>query len=163
MSLISCGEYSIILILPLIASIFNIVNYEIFKYSAYINHPIISCTISNFILSLFFIPFLFRKFVCNRKSNEKNDYKVNLKARIRHPLLVAIVLGILYELVNLFHTIFTIKFDWEKPYYENNSNNFNNKKYKLIHKIENLKFCLIIYDFYSLFYYHFLHYPHHHQ
>ena len=119
MSLISCGEYSVILILPLIASIFNIVNYEIYKYSAYINHPIISCTISNSILSLFFIPFLFRKFVCNRKSNEKNDYKVNLKARIRHPLLVAIVLGILYELVNLFHTIFAIKFDWEKPYYEN--------------------------------------------
>jgi len=119
MSLINCGEFSIILIIPLITAILNIVNYEIFKYSAYVNHPVISCIISNAILSLFFIPYLFRKFVCNRKSKEKNDYKVNLKARIRHPLLITIILGILYELVNLFHTIFAIKYDWEKPYYEN--------------------------------------------
>ena len=38
---------------------------------------------------------------------------------IRFPLIVAIILGILFELINLFHIIFAIKFHWEKSYYEN--------------------------------------------
>ena len=119
MSLITCGNFSLILILPLISAILNIVNYEIFRHSIYIDHPIISCIITNTILSLFFIAFLFRKYICNRKNGNEYTYKVNLKIQINHPLILTIILGIAYEIVNLFHTIFAIKYSWDKPYFEN--------------------------------------------
>ena len=119
MSLISCGELSFVFILPIIAAILNIHNIEIFQYTQYKDHPIISCILSNTILSLFFIPFLFRKFICNKKNNSINDYKINLKVTINHPLIVMIILAILYELVNLFHIIFSLKYKSSKPYYEN--------------------------------------------
>jgi hypothetical protein len=119
MSLISCGELSFVFILPIIAAILNIHNIEIFQYTQYKDHPIISCILSNTILSLFFIPFLFRKFICNKKNNSINNYKINLKVTINHPLIVMIILAILYELVNLFHIIFSLKYKSSKPYYEN--------------------------------------------
>jgi hypothetical protein len=119
MALISCGTFSAIIILPLISAIFNITNYEIFKYTGYVNHPIITSIITNTILILFFIPFLFRKFVCNKKNDITNDYKINLKMKIKYPLLITILLGILFEIYNLFHIIFSIKYHWEKPYFEN--------------------------------------------
>ena len=119
MALISCGHFSAIIILPIISAIFNITNYEIFKYTGYVNHPIITSVITNAIFILFFIPFLFRKFVCNKKHDIRNDYKINLKMRIKYPLLVTILLGILFEIYNLFHIIFSIKYHWEKPYFEN--------------------------------------------
>ena len=119
MSLISCGELSFVFILPIIAAILNIHNIEIFQYTQYKDHPIISCILSNTILSLFFIPFLFRKFICNKKNNSINNYKINLKVTINHPLIVMIILAILYELVNLFHIIFSLKYKFSKPYYEN--------------------------------------------
>ena len=119
MSIISCGHFSFILFFPLIAAILNIGNYEFFKYSGYVDHPIVSCINSNVILSLFFIPFLFRKFVCNKKYDNKNIYKINLKVNIKHPLLITIIFAVLYEIVNILHTIFTIKYSWEKPYFEN--------------------------------------------
>ena len=119
MSLISCGELSFVFILPIIAVILNIHNIEIFQYTQYKDHPIISCILSNTILSLFFIPFLFRKFICNKKNNSINNYKINLKVTINHPLIVMIILAILYELVNLFHIIFSLKYKSSKPYYEN--------------------------------------------
>jgi len=105
--------------LPIIAAILNIHNIEIFQYTQYKDHPIISCILSNTILSLFFIPFLFRKFICNKKNNSINNYKINLKVTINHPLIVMIILAILYELVNLFHIIFSLKYKSSKPYYEN--------------------------------------------
>ena len=105
--------------MPIIAAILNIHNIEIFQYTQYKDHPIISCILSNTILSLFFIPFLFRKFICNKKNNSINDYKINLKVTINHPLIVMIILAILYELVNLFHIIFSLKYKSSKPYYEN--------------------------------------------
>ena len=119
MSLISCGELSFVFILPIIAAILNIHNIEIFQYTQYKDHPIISCILSNTILSLFFIPFLFRKFICNKKNNSINNYKINLKVTINHSLIVMIILAILYELVNLFHMIFSLKYKSSKPYYEN--------------------------------------------
>ena len=119
MSLISCGELSFVFILPITAAILNIHNIEIFQYTQYKDHPIISCILSNTILSLFFIPFLFRKFICNKKNNSINNYKINLKVTINHPLIVMIILAILYELVNLFHIIFSLKYKSSKPYYEN--------------------------------------------
>ena len=119
MSLISCGELSFVFILPIIAAILNIHNIEIFQYTQYKDHPIISCILSNTILSLFFIPFLFRKFICNKKNNSIDNYKINLKVTINHPLIVMIILAILYELVNLFHIIFSLKYKSSKPYYEN--------------------------------------------
>ena len=119
MSLISCGELSFVFILPIIAAILNIHNIEIFQYTQYKDHPIISCILSNTILSLFFIPFLFRKFICNKKNNSINNYKINLKVTINHSLIVMIILAILYELVNLFHIIFSLKYKFSKPYYEN--------------------------------------------
>ena len=119
MSLISCGELSFVFILPIIAAILNIHNIEIFQYTQYKDHPIISCILSNTILSLFFIPFLFRKFICNKKNNSINNYKINLKVTINHPLIAMIILAILYELVNLFHIIFSLKYKSSKPYYEN--------------------------------------------
>jgi hypothetical protein len=119
MSLISCGELSFVFILPIIAAILNIHNIEIFQYTQYKDHPLISCILSNTILSLFFIPFLFRKFICNKKNNSINNYKINLKVTINHPLIVMIILAILYELVNLFHIIFSLKYKSSKPYYEN--------------------------------------------
>lgn len=119
MSLISCGELSFVFILPIIAAILNIHNIEIFQYTQYKDHPIISCILSNTILSLFFIPFLFSKFICNKKNNSINNYKINLKVTINHPLIVMIILAILYELVNLFHIIFSLKYKSSKPYYEN--------------------------------------------
>lgn len=105
--------------MPIIAAILNIHNIEIFQYTQYKDHPIISCILSNTILSLFFIPFLFRKFICNKKNNSINNYKINLKVTINHPLIVMIILAILYELVNLFHIIFSLKYKSSKPYYEN--------------------------------------------
>ena len=105
--------------MPIIAAILNIHNIEIFQYTQYKDHPIISCILSNTILSLFFIPFLFRKFICNKKNNSINNYKINLKVTINHPLIVMIILAILYELVNLFHIIFSLKYKFSKPYYEN--------------------------------------------
>ena len=119
MSLITCGELSLVFILPITAAILNIHNIEIFQYTQYKDHPIISCILSNTILSLFFISFLFRKFICNKKNNSINDYKINLKVTINHPLIVMIILAILYELVNLFHIIFSLKYKSSKPYYEN--------------------------------------------
>ena len=119
MSLITCGELSLVFILPITAAILNIHNIEIFQYTQYKDHPIISCILSNTILSLFFIPFLFRKFICNKKNNSINNYKINLKVTINHPLIVMIILAILYELVNLFHIIFSLKYKSSKPYYEN--------------------------------------------
>ena len=119
MSLISCGELSFVFILPIIAAILNIHNIEIFQYTQYKDHPIISCILSNTILSLFFIPFLFSKFICNKKNNSINNYKINLKVTINHPLIVMIILAIMYELVNLFHIIFSLKYKSSKPYYEN--------------------------------------------
>ena len=105
--------------MPIIAAILNIHNIEIFQYTQYKDHPIISCILSNTILSLFFIPFLFSKFICNKKNNSINNYKINLKVTINHPLIVMIILAILYELVNLFHIIFSLKYKSSKPYYEN--------------------------------------------
>ena len=119
MALISCGHFSAIIILPIISAIFNITNYEIFKYTGYVNHPIITSIITNTILILFFIPFLFRKFVCNKKHDIRNEYKINLKMKIKYPLLATIFLGFLFEICNIFHIIFSIKYQWEKPYFEN--------------------------------------------
>jgi len=119
MALITCGNFSFLFILPIIASALNIINYELFPYSGYIYHPIISNIISNTFLSLFFIPFLFRKFVCNRKSEEKNEYKLTLKFEINYPLIFTIILGFIYEISNLFHILFGLKIYNEKELYRN--------------------------------------------
>lgn len=111
MALISCGELSWLFLLPLINSFLNFSNFELYKNTGYADHPIIDCFISNFLLSLLFIPIIFSKICCNSKKDteKKKHNKSTLTIKIKNQTMFTIVLGLLYELINLFHSIFANK------------------------------------------------------
>ena len=105
MALISCGELSCLFILPIINSLLNFSNFELYKKSIFLNHPVIDCILSNFLLCFCFIPLIFTKICCNSKKNQKAHTKSTLTMKINNIKIFTIVIGFLYELVNLLHSI----------------------------------------------------------
>lgn len=119
MTLISFSKFSPIFFLPIVVSLFFIANYEFFDKSGFRGYPIINSITTNIILCLFFIPFLFRKYICNKKSDSKNDYKINIKKKIKRPFLFTFFLGILYVIVQLIQNIITISYTSERHLFKN--------------------------------------------
>ena len=120
MALISCGEFSCLLLLPLINSLLNFSNFEVYKKTEYANHPIVNCLLSNLILCLLFIPYFITKFFCNSKNDkyEKKE-KPTFFIKIKHLSLFTFVLGLMYELTNLFHSIVSEKMASKKDFFMN--------------------------------------------
>ena len=120
MALIGCGELSCLLLLPLIHSLLNFSNFEIYKKTEYANHPIVICLLSNLILCLLFVPYLFSKFCCNSKKDyEDNKEKPTFIIKIKHLTLFIFVLGFLLELANIFHSVFSYKIASKKDFFMN--------------------------------------------
>ena len=120
MALIGCGELSCLLLLPLIHSLLNFSNFEIYKKTEYANHPIVICLLSNLLLCLLFVPYLFSKFCCNSKKDyEDNKEKPRFIIKIKHLTLFIFVLGFLLELANIFHSVFSYKIASKKDFFMN--------------------------------------------
>ena len=120
MALIGCGELSCLLLLPLIHSLLNFSNFEIYKKTEYANHPIVICLLSNLILCLLFVPYLFSKFCCNSKKDyEDNKEKPTFIIKIKHLTLFIFVLGFLFEMANIFHSVFSYKIASKKDFFMN--------------------------------------------
>lgn len=120
MALISCGELSCFLLLPIIHSLLNFSNFEIYKKTEYANHPMVICLLSNLILCLLIVPYFFSRFCCNRK-NDDEDYKEKpiFIIKIKHLTLFIFVLGLLFEMANIFHSIFSNKIASKKDFFMN--------------------------------------------
>ena len=120
MALISCGELSCFLLLPIIHSLLNFSNFEIYKKTEYANHPIAICLLSNLILCLLIVPYFFSRFCCNSK-NDDEDYKEKptFIIKIKHLSLFIFVLGLLFEMANIFHSIFSNKIASKKDFFMN--------------------------------------------
>ena len=119
MALIGCGEISVLILLPIINSLLNFSNFELYKKTQFINHPIIDCFISNFILCFSFIPLLCTKFCCNSKKNQKTHTKSTLSININNKTLFTIVIGFLYQLSNLLHSIVVNQIATTKNFFVN--------------------------------------------
>lgn len=120
MALIGCGDLSCLLLLPLIHSLLNFSNFEIYKKTEYANHPIVICLLSNLILCLLFVPYLFSKFCCNSKKDyEDNKEKPTFIIKIKHLTLFIFVLGFLFEMANIFHSVFSYKIASKKDFFMN--------------------------------------------
>ena len=106
MALISCGELSFLILLPIINSLLNFSNFEIYKKTQFINHPITDCLLSNCILCFSFIPLLFTKLCCNSKKNkQKSHVRPTLAIKVNNITMFTIVIGFLYQITNLLHSI----------------------------------------------------------
>lgn len=120
MALLACGELSFLLLLPIINSLLNFSNFELYKNTEYAKHPIVNCLLSNLILCLLFIPYLFTKFCCNRKNQDhQKKQKPTLIIKVKNITLFTAVLGFIYEFVNIFHSIFANKFSSQKDFFLN--------------------------------------------
>ena len=119
MALIKLGELSLLFFLPLINSILNFGNYELYKKTEYENHPIVYCLISNLLLCALFIPLLITKYCVNSKSDNKNYHKSSLVFKVKNEMIFMIIVGFLYELVNLLHSIFGNKVGSIKRFFMN--------------------------------------------
>ena len=109
MALISCGECPCLIILPIIHALLIISNIEVYKYTEYGNHPIIDCLLSNLLLCFSFVPMIFTIYICNsKKKSDKKRHKYK-NAKIKRPVLTTIIIALLYEIVNLLHSIFSNK------------------------------------------------------
>ena len=119
MGLIKFGELSLLFLLPVINSILNFGNFELYKKTEYENHPIVNCLISNLLLCALFIPLLITKFCVNSKSENKNYHKSSLIFQIKNEKIFIIFVGFLYELVNILHSIFGNKIGSKKDFFMN--------------------------------------------
>ena len=109
MKLIGCGELSFLLILPLLNSLLNFSNFELYRNTEYGKHPIIDCLLSNLLLCLSSIPFLALGLCFKRRdgSSNKNYQKSSLIVQIKNPVIFMAVVAILFEIINLIHSIFS--------------------------------------------------------
>ena len=124
MVLIGCGEFSSLLILPVLNSLLSFSNFEIYKNTEYYKHPIIDCLLTNLLLCLSFIPLILNKLLCNSKktkySSKKNYHqKSSLSIKIRNPIIFIGVIGILLEVINLLHSIFSNKLAFQTGIFMN--------------------------------------------
>lgn len=109
MALIICGECSLLFLLPLINSLLNFSNFEIYKNTKYADHPIVDCITTNILLCFSFIPLIFEKYCCNSKYSSKKRHHNVKYSKFKNPTLTTIMIGILYEIVNILHSIFSNK------------------------------------------------------
>ena len=111
MKLIGCGEFSFLLILPLLNSLLNFSDFELYKNTEYGKHPIVDCLLSNILLCLSCIPFLVLGLFCKRreKNSSINYRKSPLIVQIKNPIIFMAVVAILFEAINLIHSIFSNK------------------------------------------------------
>lgn len=111
MKLIGCGEFSFLLILPLLNSLLNFSNFELYKKTEYGKHPIVDCLLSNLLLCLSCIPFLVLGLFCKRreKDSSKKYRKSPLIVQIKNPIIFMAVVAMLFEAINLIHSIFSNK------------------------------------------------------
>jgi len=109
MALITCGECSLLFLLPLINSLLNFSNFELYKKTKYGDHPIVDCFLTNFILCFSFIPMICEKYCCNSKYSSKKRYHNGKSSKFKNPTITTIMIGLLYEIVNILHSIFSNK------------------------------------------------------
>ena len=109
MALIICGECSLLFLLPLINSLLNFSNFEIYKNTKYADHPIVDCFTTNILLCFSFIPLIFEKYCCNSKYSSKKRHHNTKYSKFKNPTLTTIMIGLLYEIVNILHSIFSNK------------------------------------------------------
>ncbi len=109
MALIICGECSLLFLLPLINSLLHFSNFELYKKTKYADHPIVDCFTTNILLCFSFIPLIFEKYCCNSKYSSKKRHHNVKYSKFKNPTLTTIMIGILYEIVNILHSIFSNK------------------------------------------------------
>lgn len=111
MKIIGCGEFPFLLILPLLNSLLSFSNFELYKNTEYGKHPIVDCLLSNIILCLSCIPFLILGLCYKRreKDSSKKHHKSSLIIQIKNPIIFMGVVAILFETINLIHSIFSNK------------------------------------------------------
>lgn len=109
MALIICGECSLLFLLPLINSLLHFSNFEFYKKTKYADHPIVDCFTTNILLCFSFIPLIFEKYCCNSKYSSKKRHHNVKYSKFKNPTLTTIMIGILYEIVNILHSIFSNK------------------------------------------------------
>ena len=119
MALIKLGELSLLFLFPIINSILDFGNFELYIKTEYKNHPIVNCLISNLLLCVLFIPLLISKYCFNSKSEKKSYHKCSLIFKVKNENAFMIIVGFLYELVNILHSIFGNKVGSIKQFFMN--------------------------------------------
>lgn len=112
MALISYGELSCLFLLPIINAFLNFFNFEIYKITTFLNHPVVYCLICNLLLCILFIPLIFSKICCNSKNEKivrRKQHKSSMVIKIKNNTMFMVITGLLFELVNIFHSIFSRK------------------------------------------------------
>ena len=124
MVLIGCGEFSFLLILPVLNSLLSFSNFELYKNTEYYKHPIVDCLLTNLLLCLSFIPLINEKLCCNSKKSKRSNKKYyhqksTLRVKIRNPIIFIGVIGILLEAINLLHSIYSNKLAFQTGIFMN--------------------------------------------
>lgn len=114
MALISYGELSCLFLLPIINALLDFFNFEIYTKTTFLNHPVVNCLICNLLLCILFIPLIFSKMCCNKKNENmvrKKKHKTSMIIKIKNNNMFMAITGLLFELVNIFHSIFSRKIE----------------------------------------------------
>lgn len=111
MTLIGCGEFSFLLILPFLNSLLSFSNFELYRNTEYGKHPIVDCLLSNLLLCVSSIPFFLLGLFCKKKEKDSSRkyHKSSLIVQIQNPILFMAVVAMLFEAINLIHSIFSNK------------------------------------------------------
>jgi hypothetical protein len=121
MKIIGCGEFPFLLILPLLNSLLSFSNFELYRNTEYGKHPIVDCLLSNILLCLSTIPFLVLELCFKRreKDSSRKHHKSSLIIQIKNPIIFMGVVAILFESINLIHSIFSNKLAFKTKIFMN--------------------------------------------